>query len=44
MSITIPSLVNIVNDFNAYPVITKSLLEDRTVAEFPAVTFCGLNR
>ncbi len=44
MGITVPSLYTIFADFRTYPVTTKSVMEDRSSALFPAVTFCGLNR
>ncbi len=44
MAITVPSLIALIKDFQTYPVVTRSTLVDRTVVEFPGVTFCGLNR
>ena len=42
--VTVPSLIGIVIEYRRYPVITKSLLSHSEVAEFPAITLCGLNR
>ena len=41
---TIPALVEVVNDYFAYPVTTKVTVNAADNATFPAVTVCGLNR
>ncbi len=42
--LTIQSLSIVVNEIFHYPVVTTSVLKQRTSVDFPAVTFCNLNR
>ncbi len=41
---TVTGLISVVEDFFDYPYITDTVLSHKTAVEFPAVTFCNLNR
>ncbi len=44
LTFTVPAIVDIVRDYDKYPVSTTSVLSHRNRAQFPAVTICGTNR
>ena len=44
LCVTVPALIDTVNDYLSYPVSTKVQMVSADNATFPAVTICGLNR